>query len=84
MYNLWQDLSGGTKTFDLVTLTLTFDLLLKNLTLAITSEPREVGLSYWAWIFRMERPFCLNKIFDPMTLTFNFDLLMKKLDEPLH
>ena len=31
---------------DLVTLTLTFDLLLKKLTLTIPSEPRETGLSY--------------------------------------
>ena len=30
VYSLWQDLSMGTKIFDLVTLTLTFDLLLKN------------------------------------------------------
>ena len=30
MYSLWQDLSHGTISFDLVTLTLKFDLLLKN------------------------------------------------------
>ena len=35
MYSLWQDLSVGTKTFDPVTLTLTFDLLLKKLNLGI-------------------------------------------------
>ena len=31
MYSLWQDLSMGTKIFDLVTLTLKFDLLSKKL-----------------------------------------------------
>ena len=30
MYSLWQDLSHGAIIFDLVTLTLKFDLLLKN------------------------------------------------------
>ena len=33
MYCLWQDLSHGTIIFDLVTLTLNFDLLLKNFNL---------------------------------------------------
>ena len=33
MYPLWQDLSLGTVIFDLVTLTLKFDLLLKNINL---------------------------------------------------
>ena len=36
MYSLWQDLSVRTKNFDLVTLTLTFDLLLKKLNLGYT------------------------------------------------
>ena len=31
VYSLWQDLSNGTIIFDLVTLTLKFDLLLKKL-----------------------------------------------------
>ena len=45
MCSLWQDLSVGTKHFDPVTLTLTFDLLLKkNLTFVFTFEPIEVGL----------------------------------------
>ena len=35
VYSLWQDLSVGTKTFDPVTLTLTFDLLLKKINLGI-------------------------------------------------
>ena len=34
MYSLWQKISHGTINFDLVTLTLKFDLLLKTLTLA--------------------------------------------------
>ena len=38
MYSLWQDLSVHTKNFDLVTLTLTFDILLKKLNL---------GLNFW-------------------------------------
>ena len=33
VYSLWQDLSHGTITFDLMTLTLKFDLLLKNFNL---------------------------------------------------
>ena len=33
VYSLWQDLSVHTKNFDLMTLTLTFDLLLKKLNL---------------------------------------------------
>ena len=33
MYSLWQDLSMDTNLFDFVTLTLTFDLLLKKLNL---------------------------------------------------
>ena len=30
MWSLWQDFSNGTLNFELVTLTVTFDLLLKN------------------------------------------------------
>ena len=49
MYSLWQDLSVDTKIFDFVTLTLTFDLLLKKLNL---------GHNFWtkrdrAFIFHM-------------------------------
>ena len=114
MYSLWQDLSVNTKFFDFVTLTLTFDLLLKklnlghnfwtkrdrafifhkcipcgktflsipnfltswpwpwlltyfwkNLTLAITFEPKEIGLSYFTCVFLVARPFCQYKIFWP-------------------
>ena len=39
MYFLWQDLSVDTKIFDCVTLTLTFDLLMKKLNL---------GHNFWA------------------------------------
>ena len=72
------------KTFllkpEIVTLwqsTLTFDLLLKKLNFALTFEPKEIGLSYLAWIFLVARPFCLYQYFDQMTLTFN--LLYKNL-----
>ena len=100
MYSLWQDLSVYTKIFDFVTVTLTFDLLLKKinlghnfwtkrdrafifhvciscdktfmsiqkfltswpwpwlltyfwkkLTLAITFEPKVIGLSYFTWLY---------------------------------
>ena len=49
MYSLWQDLSLDTKIFDFVTLTLTFDLLLKKL---------NIGHNFWskrdgAFIFHM-------------------------------
>ena len=54
----------------------------KNLTLALTFEPREIGLSYYAWIFLVARPFCSyqNFNFDPMTLTSN--LTYFRLDSP--
>ena len=121
MYSLWQDLSVDTKIFDFVTLTLTFDLLLKklnlgnnfwtkrdrtfifhmciscdktflpipkfltpwpwpwlltyfwkNLTLAITFEPEEIGLSYFTCLFLMARPFCWKQNFLPPDLDLDF------------
>ena len=63
MYFLWQDLSVDTKIFDFVTLTLTFDLLLKKLNL---------GNNFWtrrdrAFIFHMfisrDKTFLLETIF---------------------
>ena len=52
------DLYVRTKNFDLVTLTLTFDLLFKkNLTLAITFEPIEIRLSYYICGLIVTRPF---------------------------
>ena len=47
----------------------------KNLTLAITFEPREIRLSYNRYIFIVARPFCPYQI-----LTLTFDLLLKKLN----
>ena len=78
VYSLWQDLSVGTKTFDPVTLTLTFDLLLKKLILAFTFVPKEIGLSYYSWIFIVARPFCPYQHFLFCDLDLNFDLVLKK------
>ena len=118
---LWQDLSIRTKKIDLVTLTLTFDLLLKklnlgynfwtkrdkafilqvcipcgktflsvpknltlwpwpwlltyfwkNLTLAITFEPREIRLSYYRYVFLVARPFCPYQKFWPCDIDLDF------------
>ena len=44
-----------------VTLTLTFDILLKQLTLAITFEPKEIGLSYYTYVFLVARLFLYQK-----------------------
>ena len=49
----------------------------KTLTLAITSIPWEVGLSYFTCIFLMTRPFTWYHNFYLVTLTLNFDLLVK-------
>ena len=121
MYSSWQDLSVDTKIFDFVTLTLTFDLLLKklnlghnfwtkrdsafifhmcisydktflsipkfltswpwpwlltyfwkNLTLVITFEPKEIGLSYFTCVFLMTRPFCRCQSFWLRNLDLDF------------
>ena len=81
MHSLWQDLSVCTKNFDLVTLTLTFDLLLKkklNLGYKLLNQKRSgfhithVG-SLW-----QELSVCTKK-FDIVTLTLTFDLLLKNL-----
>ena len=52
----------------------------KNLTLATTFEPKEMGLSYFTCVFLVARPSCWNKNFYLVTLTLTFDLLLKKLD----
>ena len=129
MYFLWQDVSVGNKFFYLVTLTLTFDLLLKklnldhnfwtkrdrafifhmciscdktflsklkfltswpwpwlltyfwkNLTLAITFEPKEIGLSYFTCVFLVARPFCWKQNFLPHDLDLDFWPAFKKLN----
>ena len=68
VHSVWQDLSVGTKIFHPVTLTSNFDLLLKNLTLAITFEPKEIGLPYYACAFRVARPFCRHQNFSSRDL----------------
>ena len=79
--SLWQDLSVGTKNCDLVTLTLTFDLLLKknDLTLAITER---------AFILQMCIPHGKNFLLVPKFLThdlgFNFWPNFEKLKIPNH
>ena len=50
----------------------------KNLTLAITFEPKEIGFSYFTCVFLVARPFCQYQNFWLLTLTF--DLLLKKLN----
>ena len=79
--SLWQDLSVRTKKFDLLTLTLTFDLLLKKLNL---------GYNFWT---KRDKAFILQvynslwqdlsvrtKKFDLVTLTLTLGLLLKKLN----
>ena len=44
----------------------------KNLTLAITFEPKEVGLSYFTFVFLVARPFCWNQNFLPHDLDLDF------------
>ena len=45
VYSLWQDFSMDTKTFDLVTLTLEIDLLLKNSCFTIMDANRGIYVS---------------------------------------
>ena len=79
MYSLWQDLSVDTNIFDFMTLTLTFDYFWKNLTLAITFEPKEKGLSYFTCVFLVARPFCQYQNFWLRDLDLDF-LFEKKLN----
>ena len=51
----------------------------KNLTLAITFEPKEIGLSYFTCVFLVARPFCRHQYFLPSGLDLDFDLLLEKL-----
>jgi hypothetical protein len=81
---LWQDLSMGTKNFDLVTLV--FDLL-KTLTLAISFEWYILGLWYFTWENILTRPFrgyqtiwpsdldhgCLTYFLKTLTLATSFE-----------
>ena len=70
MYFLWQDRSHGTVIFDLVTLTLKFDLLLKNFNLdfyLVLSAAWRASLSS-------------DKSYYLVTLTLLFDLLLKNFN----
>ena len=84
VYSLWQDLSHHTIIFYLVTLTLKFDLLLKNFNL---------GHNLWtvrdrALIFHMCIPSLWQDLsqshhtifFDLVTLTLKFDLIFKNFN----
>ena len=55
MSSLWQDLSDSTLNFRPWPWPLTY--ILKPLTLHITFIPLDIGLSYWAVVFFMTRPF---------------------------
>ena len=44
----------------------------KNLTLAITFEPREIRLSYYRYVFLVARPFCPYQKFWPYDLDLDF------------
>ena len=44
----------------------------KNLTLAITFEPREIRLSYYRYVFLVARPFCPYQKFWPCDLDLDF------------
>ena len=63
-----------------MTLTVTFDLYLENLTLVITFELFQVGPLYFTCVFLMARPFNWYQTFDLVTLTVIFDLYLKKID----
>ena len=78
--SLWQGLSLGIKKLTLWPWPWLLTYFWKNLTLALPFELKEIGLSYYTWIFLVARPFCLYQIFDPVTLTSLFDLLLKKLN----
>ena len=68
----------GTKIFDLVTLTLKFDLLFKNFNLDHSSLTRR-GRDFICAFF-VTRPYMGTKIFDLMTLNLKFGLLSKKIN----
>ena len=76
VYSLWQDLFVGTKKIDPWPWLLTY-FWKKNLTLTLTFKLKQIGLSYYAWIFLVARPFCPYQKFCHVTLTSNFGLLLK-------
>ena len=81
VYSLWQDLSVHTRNFDLVTLTLTFDLLLKKLNLDHNFWTK----SDWALILHISIP-CDQDLsndtnnFDLVALTLTLTYLWKNLN----
>ena len=80
MYSLWQDLSLDTIIFDLVTLTLKFDLLLKNFNLGHNFLIRS-GRSFILHVYSLRQDLSnCNVIFDLLTLTLKFDLLLKNFN----
>ena len=79
MYSLWQDLSCGTIVFVLVTLTLKFDLLLKNFNLGHNFlTRRDIAHVYSLW----QELSCGTIVFDLVTLTLKLhvDLLLKNFN----
>ena len=81
MYSLWQNLSHGTIIFDLVTLTLKFDLLLKNFNLGHNFLTRSDRAFYIALVYSLWQDLSYGTIiFDLVTLTLKFDLLLKNFN----
>ena len=70
MGSLWQDLSVCTKNFDLYVDLVFLTYFWKNLTLAITFEPKEIGLSYYRYEFLVARPICLYQKFWSCAIDF--------------
>ena len=62
-----------------MTLTLTLTYFWKNLTLAITFEPIEIGLSYFTCVFLVARPFCWKQNFLPRDLDLDLTYFWKNL-----
>ena len=56
----------------------------KILTLAITFEPKEIGYSYYTYLFLMAIPFCQHQNFSAHDLDFNFWPCFEKLAMPNH
>ena len=72
-YHMRQELSVSTNGFDLVTLTLVFDLLCENLlTFLITMELWGLELWYVIWVFLVTEPFHGYQYFLPCDLDLVF------------
>ena len=80
MYSLWQDLSHDTIIFDLVTLTLKFDLLLKNFNLGHNFRTRS-DRAFILHVYSLWQDLSqCSIIFDLVTLTLKFDLFLENLN----